>query len=328
LRQKFLEVLIVFNVEDGQLLHGNLNFYEIKNKFKNRVNLQLLFCGSNVSKYLDNSHLDFYGDVFVIEDESLPWNNPYILAQNISSLSEKNFDVVILPHSIANCGAAAFLAAQFSMECFTAINDFYFDDETLVLEREVFGGFTERILCKLNCIITWLCTYSEPCNNLNGAKYNLIKKTPVECEDLCSVISVEKAQSFSRLSEANVLIAVGRGIGSLENIELAQELALLFDNSSIAASRPVCDNRWLPYKYQVGVTGKTVPPALYFSLGISGSSQHLLGMKNSRCIVSVNKDRYAAISSIADYIVEDDIFVFIPAFIHKVKEKKKILRSR
>jgi len=117
------------------------------------------------------------------------------------------------------------------------------------------------------------------------------------------------------LTEADVIVAAGRGIGREENLEWIRRLAGLFRNAAVGASRPVCDQGWLGYRHQVGLTGRTVAPDLYVACGISGASQHLAGMKGSRCIVAVNRDPAAPIFRVAQYGIVEDLAVFIPLFI-------------
>ncbi|HVF87277.1 MAG TPA: electron transfer flavoprotein subunit alpha/FixB family protein [Pyrinomonadaceae bacterium] len=123
------------------------------------------------------------------------------------------------------------------------------------------------------------------------------------------------------LSKAEVIIAIGRGIKSQENIALAEQLAAAL-GGDLAASRPICDAGWLPIDRQIGSSGQTVAPKLYVALGISGAIQHLVGMKNSATIVAVNKDPEAPIFDIADYGIVGDIFEVIPVLTEEVKKLK------
>jgi len=123
------------------------------------------------------------------------------------------------------------------------------------------------------------------------------------------------------LSKADVIVAVGRGIKSQENIALAKKLAEAL-GGDIAASRPICDAGWLPIDRQIGSSGQTVAPKLYVALGISGAIQHLVGMKNSSTIVAVNKDPEAPIFDIADYGIVGDLFEVVPVLTEEVKRLK------
>jgi electron transfer flavoprotein alpha subunit len=123
------------------------------------------------------------------------------------------------------------------------------------------------------------------------------------------------------LTKADVIVAVGRGIKSKDNIALAEKLAEAL-GGDIAASRPICDAEWLPIDRQIGSSGQTVAPKLYIALGISGAIQHLVGMKNSGTIVAVNKDPEAPIFDIADYGIVGDLFEVIPVLTEEVRKLK------
>jgi electron transfer flavoprotein alpha subunit len=121
----------------------------------------------------------------------------------------------------------------------------------------------------------------------------------------------EVAQTVD-LSAAPVIVSVGRGIGEQENIGIVQDLAAAL-GAELAASRPICDNGWLPMERQVGSSGQTVSPKLYLAVGISGAIQHLVGMKGSKTVIAINKDENAPIFEIADYGVVGDLFEVVPA---------------
>ena len=123
------------------------------------------------------------------------------------------------------------------------------------------------------------------------------------------------------LTKADVIVAVGRGIKSQENIALAQKLAEVL-GGDIAASRPICDAEWLPIDRQIGSSGQTVAPKLYVALGISGAIQHFVGMKNAGTIVAVNKAPEAPIFDIADYGIVGYIFEVMPALTEELRKLK------
>jgi electron transfer flavoprotein alpha subunit len=123
------------------------------------------------------------------------------------------------------------------------------------------------------------------------------------------------------LSKSEIIVAVGRGIKSQENIAVAQQLAEAL-GADLAASRPICDAEWLPIDRQIGSSGQTVAPKLYIALGISGAIQHLVGMKNAGTIVAINKDGEAPIFDIADYGIVGDLFDAVPVLVEEVKKAK------
>ena len=122
----------------------------------------------------------------------------------------------------------------------------------------------------------------------------------------------KEAKQAVDLTQADRIVAVGRGIKGEEHLPLAQALAKALD-AEVAASRPICDAGWLPMDRQVGSSGQTVAPKLYLALGISGAIQHLVGMKGARTIVAINKDADAPIFEVADYGIVGDLFELVPA---------------
>jgi len=131
----------------------------------------------------------------------------------------------------------------------------------------------------------------------------------------------QEAKASVDLTKSDIIVAVGRGIKSQENIAVAQQLADAL-GADLAASRPICDNEWLPIDRQIGSSGQTVAPKVYIALGISGAIQHIVGMKNAGTIVAVNKDAEAPIFDIADYGIVGDLFEAVPVMIEQIKKAR------
>ncbi len=131
----------------------------------------------------------------------------------------------------------------------------------------------------------------------------------------------KEAKSAVDLTQAPLIVAVGRGIKAPENIPQAEAVAKAM-GAELAASRPICDEGWLPMERQIGSSGQTVAPKLYLALGISGAIQHVVGMKGARTIVAINKDQNAPIFEIADYGVVGDIFEIMPALAEELQKIK------
>ena len=123
------------------------------------------------------------------------------------------------------------------------------------------------------------------------------------------------------LTAAEIIVSVGRGIKEAENIPIVQKLADAL-GAELAASRPICDNGWLPMERQVGSSGQTVAPKMYVAVGISGAIQHLVGMKGSKTIVAINKDANAPIFEVADYGIVGDLFQVVPALVDEILKAK------
>jgi electron transfer flavoprotein alpha subunit len=150
---------------------------------------------------------------------------------------------------------------------------------------------------------------------------------PFEAQIDASAIRTKPGDAFRGtaqtvdLGSAQLIVAAGRGIKEAENLSLVQDLAAAL-GAEVAASRPICDNGWLPMERQVGSSGQTVAPKLYIAIGISGAIQHLVGMKGSQCVVAINKDPEAPIFEVADYGIVGDLFEVVPALTEALKAAK------
>jgi len=129
----------------------------------------------------------------------------------------------------------------------------------------------------------------------------------------------QEARQAVDLSQAQRIVAIGRGIKGPEHLPIAESLASAL-GAELAASRPICDSGWLPMERQIGSSGQTVAPKLYVAIGISGAIQHVVGMKGARTIVAINKDPEAPIFEIADYGYVGDLFEFVPALTAELKK--------
>ena len=134
------------------------------------------------------------------------------------------------------------------------------------------------------------------------------------CCGHCFACLAARAVVAVDLTQAERIVAVGRGIKGQEHVALAQQLAAAL-GAEVAASRPICDAGWLPMERQIGSSGQTVAPKLYIALGISGAIQHVVGMKGARAIVAINKDADAPIFEVADYGIQGDLFEIVPAIV-------------
>jgi len=194
-------------------------------------------------------------------------------------------------------------------------------------------GFTRRIfLGKLDADVVSdgeppvFATFQSGAYRPDNAKKGggaAVENVAVEIGDVRMVPEApfQEAKQAVDLTKAEVIVAVGRGIKSKDNLALAEKLAEAL-GGDLAASRPICDAEWLPIDRQIGSSGQTVAPKLYVALGISGAIQHLVGMKNSGTIVAINKDPEAPIFDIADYGIAGDLFEAVPVLTEEIKKIK------
>ena len=192
------------------------------------------------------------------------------------------------------------------------------DNRLLLQTRPAFGG---------NIMATIITPNHRP--QMSTVRHKVMKAAEIDKAHRCEVIKkhfsdaalksrttlldmVEEIEETVNLSEADIIVSGGRGVGSAENFNIIKELALTL-GGAVGASRSVVDAGWMPYSHQVGQTGKTVCPKLYIACGISGQIQHLIGMQSSRVIVAINKDPDAPIFKVATYGIIGDLFEMVPA---------------
>ena len=235
-------------------------------------------------------------------------------------------EVVVLPHTYQVRDFAPRLATAFDRPLVSDVVGVRREDDGLIFVRQLLQG-------KLNADVS-VATGPPHFLSVQSGSFRAdsaeIAETPaaVRAIDIALEASQIRTQPYGPfreskgevdLTSAPIIVSVGRGIKEPESIPMAEELAKLL-GGEIAASRPICDNGWLPLERQIGSSGQTVAPKLYLALGISGAIQHVVGMKGSRTIVAVNKDESAPIFEIADYGIVGDLFEVVPALIEALKE--------
>jgi electron transfer flavoprotein alpha subunit len=241
-------------------------------------------------------------------------------------IRETQPSVVLFPHTYQVRDFAPKLATRFGQAFVSDVVRYRVEDGTLTLVRQLFQG-------KLNADLR----YTSPgirFASLQAGAYRaeavLEGSAPVERfipEIAAGAIRNRPREPYREsaravdLTAAEIIVAVGRGIREQDNIALVETLAQAL-GAEVGASRPICDNGWLPMERQVGSSGQTVSPKLYFAVGISGAIQHLVGMKGAKTIVAINKDPGAPIFEAADYGIVGDLFEVLPALTEEIKKTK------
>jgi electron transfer flavoprotein alpha subunit len=241
-------------------------------------------------------------------------------------IGQEQPDLVFLAHTYQTRDFAPALAARLRRPLVTDVIAIKTDGGTRTYVRPVFQG-------KLNADVVLegpaphLATFQIGAYRADaaarGASPAAIRKTAAAVDG--SAIRQKPEAPFKEtkqavdLSQAERIVAVGRGIKGQEHVKIAEQLAQAL-GAEVAASRPICDAGWLPMDRQIGSSGQTVAPKLYVALGISGAIQHLVGMKGSRTIVAINKDPEAPIFEIADYGIVGDLFEIVPALIAELQK--------
>ena len=236
-------------------------------------------------------------------------------------------DLVLFPHTYQVRDFAPKLAASLGKGMIGDCIGCRYENEKLIFVRQMFQGKTAADVT-FTGTAPWFASFQAgafrgdqvargaspaPVTRVTiSLSPEQIRTTPLEL--------FREAKQAVDLTQAPILVAVGRGIKAPENIPMAEKLAKLL-GGELAASRPICDEGWLPMDRQIGSSGQTVAPKLYLALGISGAIQHVVGMKGSRTIAAINKDANAPIFEVADYGIVGDIFELIPA-LTEILEKK------
>jgi electron transfer flavoprotein alpha subunit len=236
--------------------------------------------------------------------------------------------LVLLPHTYQVRDFVPKLATALQTTAITDVIGYTYEGGKLLFTRQMFQG---KFVADVSFAGTGPCFVTFQNGSFRGDKVEAgASASPVE------TVNVEVPESIVRnkpqevfkeakqavdLTQAEIIVSVGRGIKEQKNIDLAKQLADAI-GGELAASRPICDNGWLPMDRQIGSSGQTVAPKLYLALGISGAIQHIVGMKGSRSIVAINKDSEAPIFEIADYAVVGNLFDIVPPLIEEIKKAK------
>jgi electron transfer flavoprotein alpha subunit len=246
----------------------------------------------------------------------------HALKEFISSQQPK---LVLFPHTYQVRDFAPRLALALDRTLISDAIGYKYENGKLLFTRQMFQGkFVADVafageapwLATLQ-IGTYRADQAEPgsaaVEKVEAVKPPALRITPHEV--------FQEAKQAVDLSQAEVIVAIGRGIKEQKNVAIAEDLAKAL-GGEVAASRPICDNGWLPLERQIGSSGQTVAPKLYIALGISGAIQHIVGMKGARTIVAINKDVEAPIFEIADYGIVGNLFDVVPALTEEIKKAK------
>ena len=243
------------------------------------------------------------------------------LEQAITTLAPQ---FVLLPHTYLVRDCAPKLAARFGRDVISDCVRASVADGAVTFARRIFLGKIDADVVPAGEPPIF-ATFQSGAYRAEQAERGtaIVESMPVEvgAVRMRPEAPFQEVKQAVDLTKADVIVAVGRGIKSQENLALVQGLADAL-GAELAASRPICDAGWLPIDRQIGSSGQTVAPKLYIALGISGAIQHLVGMKNASTIVAVNKDPEAPIFDIADYGIVGDLFEVVPVLTEEIKRLK------
>src|ERR1700682_2042734 len=292
--------------------------------------ISALVIGKGVANFAEDLAGKNIAEVLLVEHDLLEAYTPdgYSLALSQVIESAKP-DLVLFPHTYQVRDFAPKLAAMLGKGMVADCVGFHNESDKIVFVRQMFQGKTSADVT-FQCAAPWFASFQSgafradllaghpgghaPVNKVTvELKPEQIRTKPLEL--------FKEAKSAVDLTQAPVIVSIGRGIKSPENIPQAEALAKAIEGE-MAASRPICAEGWLPMERQIGSSGQTVAPKLYLALGISGAIQHVVGMKGARTIVAINKDQNAPIFEIADYGIVGDIFEIMPALTEALEKAK------
>lgn len=292
--------------------------------------ISALVIGKGVANFAEDLAGKNIAEVLLVEHDLLEAYTPdgYALALSQVIASAKP-DLVLFPHTYQVRDFAPKLAAMMGKGMIADCVGFHKEGDKLVFVRQMFQGKTAADV-SFQGSAPWFASFqsgafradlltADPSGKapINKVSVDLnpeqIRTRPLEL--------FKEAKSAVDLTQAPIIISIGRGIKAPENIPQAEALAKAI-GGEMAASRPICDEGWLPMERQIGSSGQTVAPKLYLALGISGAIQHVVGMKGARTIVAINKDQNAPIFEIADYGIVGDIFELMPALTAALEKSK------
>jgi electron transfer flavoprotein alpha subunit len=318
-------ILVVAEQRDGALHRVTLETVAAAQALAGGMPIAAVVIGTATGRAQEELAGAGIAEVLVVEDPLLEAYTPdgFALALGtVVTMMAPHF--VLLPHTYQTRDFAPFLAAQMRRSIVTDVVAIDGIGADAMFVRPMFQG---KLLATVKPLGTrpFFVTFQVGAFRADAVQRTgsaTIRHVPVSISGDAIRQRTEppfrEARQAVDLSQAERIVAVGRGIKSLENLEVAERLAKAI-GAEIAASRPICDNGWLPMDRQVGSSGQTVSPKLYLALGISGAIQHLVGMKGSRTIVAINKDPDAPIFEVADYGIVGDLFEIVPAMMKELE---------
>jgi len=269
---------------------------------------------------------DYAQKILTIEDPKLENFNSDTYAKVLSALIKEHKPLLtLIGHTSYGIDLAPRLAAQLNQPLATDAIDLAFENDTLTITRQMYGGkvnvkaTARKAESYMATIRQAAFTAQKPTPPLNGQIIETPSPLTEEPLQKRFIQYVQPPPGGVDITAADKLVGIGRGIKDVANMPAIEDLAKTL-GAVLACSRPVVDKGWLPNDRQVGSSGKTVKPKLYIALGISGAFQHVLGMKNSDLIIAVNKDPNAPIFSFSDYGIVEDLFKIVPALKSKLNE--------
>jgi electron transfer flavoprotein alpha subunit len=315
-------VLVIAELWNGKVEGVTLQMLTKGRSIADRLGLRLglLVIGQNLENVVANLRDRGADDIFVVDDARLATPAGDVEAAAIvAALHEITPRLVLVGATLVGMERAPAIAARLDLPALTNCVDVDVEDGEIVATRPLFDGtfHAKLVLAGQGTALVALQKGATPTMPL-PAKQAVVRSLAVDlgaASTRATVLAIiEEPASDIDITKADIVVSVGRGIGAREKLPLIEDLARAL-GGLMGCSRPLVDQGWLPRERQVGASGKTVVPKVYVACGISGASQHLAGMSESKMIVAINKDREAPIFQVAHYGIVGDLFEIVPALI-------------
>jgi electron transfer flavoprotein alpha subunit len=264
--------------------------------------------------------------VVVVEDPALAWYNPEAAAATAAErLRAGGYRAGFFPASAQGRDLAPRAAARLGVSLASDAIDFELQGDAVLARHPAYTG---KVLVTLRltgspALLSLRPGAITPAEQPRTPKVEQARPAMDPASARVTVTeTMQRTGARPDLGEASVIVSGGRGLRAAENFKLVEELADAFGNAAVGATRAVTDDGWRPATDQIGQTGRNVSPDLYVALGISGAIQHLAGMRTSKTIVAINKDKDAPIFKIADYGIVGDVFEILPRLTEEVRKAR------
>jgi len=319
-------ILVIAEQRDGRLNRATWETIAAAQQLAAGMPIKVAVLGTGSATVAQEVASAAVAEVMVVEHPALETYTPDAYASASTALIESvSPTYVLLPHTYQTRDFAPLLAARLRKPLVTDVTGFTGSGADATFVRPMFQGKLAAQVKPVGgppaLVTTQIGAFRADAAQKGGSAALTTFDVRIDSAAIRQKPepSFREAKQAVDLGQAERIVAVGRGIKSQENIALAEKLATAM-GAEVAASRPICDNGWLPMERQIGSSGQTVAPKLYVALGISGAIQHLVGMKGSRTIVAINKDAEAPIFEVADYGIVGDLFEIAPAIIAELEK--------
>ena len=323
------KIYVLIDHGDGEIRTPSLESLTLAQRMAGEAGFSLhaLILGHEIRPLAERLASQEVDSVWLVEDQKLADYDPDVYCETLSQiLTEDQPYLLIMGHIYQNIDLAPKLAAAINRGLVTDCIGYRKEGDDFIFVRQMFRN-------KLNAEVQirsehpWIITMQAGASSVDDLREGSaqimersvdlsavgLRRKPLE--------TFEAIKGKVDLSQAESIVAVGRGIKKAENLKIIEELAEVL-GAEIAASRPVVDSEWLTRDRQIGSSGQTVAPRLYVACGISGAIQHIVGMKNAHCIVAINTDPNAPIFNIATYGIVGDLFQIVPALTKALRKAK------